>query len=264
MRAPLPAGYRLLSRSGVRGFAWDGATGEATHASMEWLEETLARHGTLSAWADAEGCGVELARGRAAVHAVPAPLPGPDGRSRWVVRHYRRGGVVAAVLGDRYVGWGVARPFHELAASVAARDRGVRTPAVVAGATYRDGAVYRADLVTEEVADARSLAAWLRDPSADVAEDDLLRRTGRAVRSLERARLVHADASAGNFVLGRDGPAWIVDLDRCRVVPLDAPPPPPRMRTRLERSLRKIYAARNRPLAASSWYALRAGYEEAP
>jgi 3-deoxy-D-manno-octulosonic acid kinase len=229
---------------------------------MEWLDETLARHGTLAAWADAAGA-VVLARGRGAVHAVPAPLTGPDGRDRWVVRRYRRGGW-AAPLGDRYVARGATRPLRELGASVAARARGVRTPAVVAGAAYRAGAVYRADLVTEEIADVRSLADLLRDSADDDVDEGLLRRTGRAVGALEGARIVHADASAGNFLLGGEGPAWVVDLDRCTILPQGARRPAERMRRRLERSLRKICAERGRLVSAAGWSALRAGYEEEP
>jgi 3-deoxy-D-manno-octulosonic acid kinase len=250
--ARLPDGYGLVTRRGVEGFALAGA--------LDWLEGTLAREGTLEAWAG-HGESMDVAGGRVVVRARAAPVPGPDGRARWVCRHYRRGGWVARVLGDRYAAVGTERPFRELIASVAARARGVRTPAVVAGAAYRAGLVYRADLVTEEVPDAPSLADWLRAPRDRPPVEDLLLRAGRLVGALERARVLHADANAGNVLMAREGPAWVVDLDRAAVLAPDARVPH-RMRARLERSLRKICAALGLEVTASAWGALRAGYEE--
>jgi tRNA A-37 threonylcarbamoyl transferase component Bud32 len=107
----------------------------------------------------------------------------------------------------------------------------------------------------------RSLADRLLESPEPPAVEDLLRRAGRALGDLERARVVHADASAGNFLLSEEGPAWIVDLDRSVALPLDAPAPVGRMRRRLERSLRKVSAVRGVALTAASWRALRSGYE---
>jgi len=250
--ARLPDGYGLVTRRGVQGFAWSGA--------LDWLEATLAREGTLEAWAG-HGESVELAGGRGVTRVRHAPVPGPDGRARWACRHYRRGGRVASLLGDRYVAVGTKRPLRELFASVAARARGLRTPAVVAGAVYRAGLVYRADLVTEEVPDAPSLADWLRTPPDRPPDEDLLLRAGRAVGALERARVVHADASAGNILMARDGPAWIVDLDRAAVLTPHGRVSL-RMRARLERSIRKLCAAHGLEVTTPAWRALRAGYED--
>jgi hypothetical protein len=248
--AQLPDGYGLVTRRGARGFAWAGA--------LDWLEDTLTREGTLDGWA---AHGESVGEGRGVTHARPAPVRGPDGRARWVCRHYRRGGWISPLLGDRYVALGTARPFRELVASVAARARGVRTPSVVAGAVYGAGPAYRADLVTEEVPDAHTLADWLRTERDRPSDDDVLLRAGRAVGTLERARVVHADVSAGNILLAREGPAWVVDLDRAVVLTPDAPVPR-RMRARLERSLRKLYAAQGIVVGASAWDALHAGYED--
>lgn len=251
MSEALPEGYDLVVRAGVRGFVWAPAIG--------WMEETLVRHGTLEAWASGVES-VEVARGRGSTRARPAPVPGPHGGRRWVCRHYRRGGWASALLGDRYLARDPGRPFHELTVSVVARARGVRTPAVVAGAVYRAGALSRADLVTEHVPNVKSLADWLLESRDPHVVEDLLRRAGRALGDLERARVIHSDASVGNFLLPEDGPAWIVDLDRAAARPLEAPAPVGRMRRRLERSLRKLCATRGVALPATGWRALRTGY----
>jgi len=171
------------------------------------------------------------------------------------------------VLDDRYFAAGESRPLAELRASVAARERGLRTPAVVAGAAYREGPFYRADLVTELVPDAPTLADVLfgSEPPFDTCV--LLGSVGQLVRELVKARVVHHDLNAGNVVVS-SGPEgahpWVLDLDRCRILALHGPTPGHAMRRRLERSLAKLGVHHGRPLTALEWKALRTGYEERP
>jgi 3-deoxy-D-manno-octulosonic acid kinase len=250
----LPSGYRLVDRRGERAFAWSGA--------VDWLQATLERDGTLAAWTAGQGS-VAIDGGRGGTRSRTAPLAGPDGRSRWVCRHYRRGGWMAPVMrGDLYLRAGSLRPFRELDASTEARARGVRTPAVIAGAVYGAGPFYRADLITELVPDARTLADRLTSEPAERPAS--LRAAGRAVRALEQARVLHADLSAGNLLLAADGTTWVIDLDRCRVLPERGPAPVGRMRRRLERSLTKLSELAALPLSETDWATLRANYEDAP
>ena len=260
MTERLPEGYQTVAAGRITGFA--------CHAATPWLERVLGSGRTLDQWAQDVAGRAGLAGGRAPVRAVPAPVSGPDRHPHWVCRRYRRGGAVAHVLQDRHLRTGETRPTAELLASQAARERGVRTPAIVAGAVYPAGLFYRADLVTELVPNAPSLADLLfgdaREPDAD--RDGLLGATGRAVRSLEEARVLHPDLNAGNVVVPSDEGEprpWVIDLDRCRVLPLDE-----RrgvgdgMRRRLERSLAKLGERHHQPLTALEWEALQAGYEE--
>ena len=258
MSAGLPDGYRPVESEGVSGFAWAAAT--------PWLEAIVRDGQTLHEWA-AERAAAQIGGGRAVVRVISAPASGPDRRAAWVCRRYRRGGAAASVLGDRYVASGEGRPLAELRASVAARARGVRTPAVVAGAAYRAGPFYRADLVTELVPDAPSLADLLfgREPAADTGA--LLGSAGRLVRGLEDAHVLHRDLNAGNIVVtsGPDGAhPWVLDLDRCRVLAIDGGATGDGMRRRLERSLVKLAGLHRRPLTTLEWEALRAGYEASP
>ncbi len=255
MSAGLPDGYRAVEAAGVEGFAWA--------AAAPWLEAIVQGGRTLAAWTAAHSV-TQVGGGRAGVRVVSAPVSGPHGRSHWACRRYLRGGAAAPLLGDRYLVSGESRPLAELRASVAARARDVRTPAVVAGVAYRAGPFYRADLVTELVPDAPSLAdlVFSREPTDRRA---LLRSAGRLVRELEDARVLHRDLHAGNIVipLGPEGVRpWVLDLDRCRVLPLGDGAPRDVMRRRLERSLDKLGERHDRPLTAAEWEALRTGYEE--
>ncbi|HUF74763.1 MAG TPA: lipopolysaccharide kinase InaA family protein [Longimicrobiales bacterium] len=250
----LPAGYDALSRAGVRAFAWA--------AAASWVESVLVASGTLYDWSSR--LAADSRSGRGPVNVVDAPVAGPDRAARWAVRHYRRGGRAAPLLGDRYWGAGRTRPERELEASVHARARGIRTPAVVAGAVYRatsSGALgfYRADLVTELVPGAQSLAEALLAGGDSLAP---LRRTGALVRALHGAGVLHPDLNAGNVVLDEEGEAWVLDLDRARRLRRPSRWGARAMLARLERSLRKLERARARPISHEEWATLRSGFEE--
>jgi len=250
-----PEGYRLVESAGAWGFALEGA--------RAWLAETLAAD-PLHAWAARHPDGRELS-GRGRTSSVPAAVRRPTDPDRWVVRHYRRGGVVATWLGDRYLGVGVPRPLRELHASLEARRRGIPTPRVVAGTVHPGPVFYRADLVTEEIPGGADLAEVLFGDASPAVDDEVaLVAAGALVRALEDACVLHPDLNAKNVVLlARAGGvhAHVVDLDGCRIGPVGARTWGHPMRQRLERSLRKHEARSGRPLGPRAWAALRARYE---
>jgi 3-deoxy-D-manno-octulosonic acid kinase len=249
----LSAGYQLIHavEHDVHAFAHEDAIAYV---------ETALQSVRLHEWAARQKGALRL-EGRGAAHSVPAPCPGPDRAARWVVRHYRRGGAIAPLLGDRYARVGELRPVRELRASVEARARGVPTPAVVAGAVYPVALFYRADLVTELVADAVPLADVVFRSGSDAT--GALLRAGRLVHRLEEARVFHSDLNARNVLVGGVAEAWAVDLDACRVLDAHDGTIGVRMRKRLERSLKKLAAAHARPLTPAEWDALRCGMAEA-
>jgi 3-deoxy-D-manno-octulosonic acid kinase len=137
---------------------------------------------------------------------------------------------------------------------------------VVAGAVYRAGPFYRADLATELLPNARTLEALIFGSGGTPDASALLGHAGRLVAALERALVLHVDLNAANVLLVRgdeESGAQVVDLDGCVVFPLDARPFGALMRKRLERSLRKLGRRHGRPIASHEWEALRAGFEEA-
>ena len=153
-----------------------------------------------------------LGSGRGGAWRVELP-----GGLRVVVRFYRRGGLVARVVRDTYVG-PRPRPLHELAVTVEARRRGVPAPEVL-GARVEGGLVYRGALVTAEVPHARTLFAALREAAGDGARCALAARAGLAVARLHDAGVYHADLNLTNLLVG---PApgddiVVVDFDRARV-----------------------------------------------
>ena len=236
-----PPGYAVVpDRWGS--VVWSDASG--------WLHEALERYPTVHAWAR-DSSEAETLRGRGTVYSVPAPVSGPDAKARWAVRHYRRGGAVASSLDDRYLRAGRPRPFRELSACAAARERGVLVPAVVAGVSYLDGAFYRCDLVTEYIDGGRPLSEVLHVTDGSRAWADAMREAGRLVRRMADAGIYHVDLNAHNIVLvdTNDGPeAWAIDLDRARVLRGSSRGVGDRMAARLTRSILKVGTPTGEPL----------------
>ena len=253
----LPPGYEAVPAQGAWGFALQDA--------VPWAREVLGA-GTLHGWAATRPDASTMA-GRGTVYSVPAPVPGPDQRERWAVRHYFRGGLVAHWLRDRYLAVGKPRPFLEAEASTTARSRGIPTPAVVAGAVYLSGGFYRADLVTEHIPESSDLADVLfGENRLALPSEEALTAAGRLVRILERAGVMHPDLNAKNIVLhvAPEGPcAHLVDLDRCCARAAGIPAPAFPMRRRLERSIRKFEAKVGDYLPHGAWAALHKGFDDA-
>ena len=152
----------------------------------------------------------EVAGGRGTVAFVH------DAGRRWVLRHYRRGGLVARFLDDTYLYTGAAgtRAFAEFRLLRRLRDWNLPVPVPVAARYSRSGLVYRADLITEELPTRLTLAQALQSRSLEPAT---WRAVGRCVASLHARGVQHADLNAHNLLIGADGEILVLDFDRGRI-----------------------------------------------
>jgi 3-deoxy-D-manno-octulosonic acid kinase len=185
-------------------------------------------------------------------------IDAPFGRS--VLRHYRRGGMVARVMGDRYLWTGAERTrgFAEFRLLAALRERDLPVPEPIAARYQRNGAHYRADLITRRIEGASTLAEMLAQQRADAS---VAARVGAAIAKFHRNGAYHADLNAHNVLVDGDT-VWLIDFDRGE---LRAPSRDWQQANlaRLQRSLRKLGAAREGEAAfeRALWHPLMAAYE---
>lgn len=162
-------------------------------------------------WFDAASWGDRArpvsAGGRGAAWFVDAPF------GALVLRHYRRGGLAARLSRDRY--WWSGEPrvrgVAEFRLLREVARRGVAVPAPVATLYRRHGAHYRAAILLERIAGARTLAELAIEGMARWEE------AGRLVARAHRAGLDHADLNADNILFDAQGAPWLIDLDRGRL-----------------------------------------------
>ena len=174
------------------------------------------------------------------------------GHEQWVLRPYRRGGLVARLSTARYLRTGLerSRAFRELRLTAELFAQGLPVPRPVAASVSLAGLTYTAALITVRIPGARALAERLPD-----ADTTLLERVGATVRRFHEAGLDHVDLNARNLLVDESGVVWLIDLDRCRLRS------PGKWRQanleRLARSLAKFDAG-------SAMVAIRRGYESTP
>ncbi len=154
----------------------------------------------------AQGRSANVDGGRGGVIIIDAPF------GHCVLRHYRRGGMVARLLGDRYLWTGAerTRSFAEFRLLADLHGRGLHVPAPVAARYRRDGVHYHADLITRRIEDATTLAGLL---AQDRCSAEIAARVGAAIAEFHAAGAYHADLNAHNILLAADT-VWLVDFDR--------------------------------------------------
>lgn len=171
------------------------------------------------------------------------------------LRHYRRGGLLAALRKDRYWFRGAeqTRGFQELRLLAHLYQLGLPVPRPLAALYVRSGNSYRADLVTSWLPAARPLAEL-----AEQADSAMFSAVGRCIAQFHRAGVWHADLNAHNIVFTEQRIA-LLDFDRGE---LRAPAAHWQQANlqRLERSLRKLGFAQHPQFAVHWMPALRSAH----
>lgn len=192
--------------------------------------------------------------GRGAACFIETPL------GACVLRHYHRGGMVAPLLGDRYLWTGreQTRSFAEFRLTAALADRGLPVPRPLAARYRRRGIHYDADLITHRIGDTQTLAERMHQGRFD---DALAERVGATVARFHAQGVWHADLNAHNVLVGPDG-LYLIDFDRGEL----RTPARGWQRSnlqRLRRSLLKLGAGEGGEdvFERTRWTALMRGYE---
>ena len=146
-------------------------------------------------------------RGRGASWFVDA-----DGQE-WVLRHYRRGGLVARYIEERYIWTGLenTRAWKEWKLLAEMYEMGLPVPLPVAARVCKGTLSYKADIITQRIPNALSLAQRLSGGSYD---DRCWKVLGETIAQFHRAGIYHADLNAHNIMLDMSGKVFLIDFDR--------------------------------------------------
>ncbi len=177
---------------------------------------------------------------------------------QWALRHYRRGGLVAKLVTDRYLWLGLerSRAWREWHLTAQLHQRGLPGPAPVAARVIRDGVSYRADLITQRIPLAEPLSQRLRSAALS---GDVWRQLGALLRRFHDAGLDHADLNAHNILLNPQNQFWLIDFDKAKLRAGDGGREANLQR--LQRSLKKLQGQSAQFFwTETDWAALRAGY----
>lgn len=230
------------------------ASGDGAMVFDAGLPETPTREWFDPAWWAGRAALSATKGGRGSVAFLDTPV-GPC-----VLRHYRRGGMVAPLLGDRYLWNGRVRSrgFAEFALLAELRQRGLPVPAPVTARYVRRGLYYTADLITRTIENACTLTQLI---AAGRFDPVLAREVGALVARFHAAGVDHADLNAHNILLA-DGKLWLVDFDRGEIRGTGTAWKLANL-ARLKRSLLKVGACDHdeAKLDREIWSPLMRGYE---
>ena len=173
------------------------------------------------------------------------------GTREGVLRHFRRGGLMARIIERSYFWTGLSktRSFAEFELLRLMWQRGLPVPRPLAAAVWRAGASYRAALITERIAGAQPLALC--------SNPAVWKCAGRSIAQMHACGVWHADLNVYNLLVDAKNKVWLIDLDRGRQTRLTAVQRAENL-SRLLRSLRKVVPE----LESPCWPALKQGYQE--
>jgi 3-deoxy-D-manno-octulosonic acid kinase len=193
------------------------------------------------------------ARGRGSAYFIRT-----EGK-RWVLRHYRRGGLVAKLSKDKYI-WRAeekVRSFADWQLTYHLFRAGLPVPAPVAALYQQKGPFYSADIITERL-EADSLTSCLKIGALSILNWVAI---GRVIRRFHDLGVCHADLNAHNLLLGAGDSCFLIDFDRGTLrkpgLWCDS------NLVRLRRSLEKVtYSLPPDRFTESDWHGLLSGYRE--
>lgn len=182
-----------------------------------------------------------------------------DGERNWVLRHYRRGGLIATFNKDRYLWLGAeaTRSFREWRLLEKLVEMKLPVPIPVAARYVRGLISYRADLITREISGACSLSSVLMNSSLTKEQ---WRHIGTTLARFHKLGVHHADLNAHNIVFDAANSIYVLDFDRGVIRSIeqkwiDA------VLARLLRSLRKLQTQRGIHFSDTEWQQLRAAHD---
>jgi len=169
--------------------------------------------------------------GRGSAWFVDAPF------GRCVLRHYRRGGLVARFSTQHYFWQGAdrTRSFAEFRLMRLLRAKGLSLPRPLAAMYMRQGWYYRAALLMERLENTQSLAHYARNEGAQAPWEA----AGQLIARFHRVGLNHADLNAHNILFDSHHHGWLIDFDRSTVCIIESQWRE-RNLVRLRRSLHKL------------------------
>ena len=179
----------------------------------------------------------------------------------FVLKHYYRGGAVASLLKDRYLGFGTikSRAFREFRLLRKMHELGLPVPIAVAAHMNKGLLWYRGDLITEELKQVETLSDILSD---NKLSEENWQSIGHCIKRFHQFDIYHADLNARNILLTKNLEIYLIDFDNS-YIRLGSDSWKMANLARLKRSLLKFKKKQGRfNFEESDWSALLAGYKK--
>ncbi|KXI29800.1 3-deoxy-D-manno-octulosonic acid kinase [Paraglaciecola hydrolytica] len=132
----------------------------------------------------------------------------------FVLRHYRRGGLIGKLIKDQYLYTGLeqSRAYLEMHLLNAMEIKQLAVPKAVAARIERRGMYYRADIILQKIPLAKDVFTHLLTSSLP---STIWHKVGMAIRQLHEQQIYHHDLNIHNIMLDNQDKVWLIDFDKC-------------------------------------------------
>jgi 3-deoxy-D-manno-octulosonic acid kinase len=180
-----------------------------------------------------KGCLVSEAQGRGNTYSFLYQ------QYHFFLRHYQRGGLFGPLLGDYYLWTGLqnTRAWREFDLLTDMAASGLPVPRPVAARVTHTRGLYKADIVTECIPKASTLADLLLQGAVD---EPTWKNIGCCIHHFHDHEIFHADLNVRNILIDSSKKVWLIDFDRSFQGKLGWRQKKSNLR-RLLRSLRKVW-----------------------
>ena len=155
----------------------------------------------------------ETAEASIAGGRAPVTTAEINGLGAVIIKPYLRGGIIRHIIKSHYLKFGKPRSQVEFEYMSELRKHGISAPEPLAYA-YHGFPLYRAWLVTREIANARTLAELdCRDTSR---VSGIMGKVVEQIHKLAGCGFMHVDLHPGNVLVDGDDNIYIIDFDKGR------------------------------------------------
>jgi 3-deoxy-D-manno-octulosonic acid kinase len=178
----------------------------------------------------------------------------------FVLRHYLRGGLIARLISNQYfnTGYQHSRAWLEFKLLEHLIRLKLPVPKPAAALVSRSGLFYTADIILHKIANASDTHHYLTRRNLTSVEWQTI---GQTIALFHNNQVFHHDLNIHNIMLDKDGKAWLIDFDKCKIKSGDAWKA--KNLARLKRSLDKEQARESQYFFNhSGWQQLTAAYDE--
>lgn len=181
-------------------------------------------------------------------------------KNEYVLRHYRRGGLIGKVLSDQYMYTGVeqSRPWQEFKLLQHMQTLNLNCPEPIAAMLTKSSWVYQADIISTKIPNAQDLHQILLETGLTT---DVWQKIGQTIAEFHNHQVYHHDLNIHNIMLDAEYAVWLIDFDKCGVKQGDNWKQS--NMARLKRSFEKEQRLRNIHWQLADWQILVSAYAEA-
>ncbi|MGQ8364178.1 3-deoxy-D-manno-octulosonic acid kinase [Glaciecola sp. 1036] len=133
-----------------------------------------------------------------------------------VLRHYRRGGLVAKFSEDKFIWQGIenTRAFKELYILNLIQKQDILAPQPVAAKVQKKGPFYTCDILTKAIPETKELHQVLQE---QIFSSQGWIAIGKQIRRLHNANVWHPDLNVKNILIDKQEQVFLIDFDKCKV-----------------------------------------------